>query len=175
VGYDDDRDVRLSGAQAALPVWTDFMKAAAAEPQYHDAQDFAMPPGIVTATVDLHTNPGDSVVTRTEYFIEGTEPQPASGGVAGIISKIFHLGKSPDAPAAAVAAPAVAPRALYPAPVRNARPATPAGVTGGDTSAAAPDPGTVPKPPAKKGAFRKFLSIFKGGDHKKQPAESSQQ
>ena len=97
VGYDDDRDVRLSGAQAALPVWTDFMKAATAAPQYHDAQDFAMPPGIVTATVDLHTNPGaigDSVVTRTEYFIEGTEPQPAAGGVAEVFRKIIHPGRS---------------------------------------------------------------------------------
>ncbi len=170
VGYDDDRDVRLSGAQAALPVWTDFMKTAAGEPQYHDAQDFAMPPGIVTATVDLHTNPGtagDSVVTRTEYFIEGTEPQPASGGVAGVLSKIFHLGRSPEPPAATVALPAVAPKTLRPdAPGRIAKPAAPVGVTGGDKSAA--DSVTGPKPPPKKGVFRKFVSIFKGGNRKKQ-------
>ena len=169
VGYDDDRDVRLSGAQAALPVWTDFMKAAAEEPQYHDAQDFAMPPGIVTATVDLHTSPGtasDSVVTRTEYFIEGTEPQPASGGVAGLLHKIFHFGKS-DAPPAAVA-PAVAPKVVYPAaPAWNARPAPPAGVAGSGASAAAPSR-TAPKPRSKKGPFRKFLAIFKGGDRRKQ-------
>jgi penicillin-binding protein 1B len=178
VGYDDDRNVRLTGAQLALPVWTDFMKAAAGEPQYRDAQDFAMPPGIVTATVDLHTNPGatgDSVVTRTEYFIEGTEPQPASGGVAGVLSKIFHLGKSQDPPAA-VAPPAAAPRGLGPtALTRNAKPAAQTEVAGGDTSATAADSGTDPKPRAKKGVFRKFLSIFKGGDRKKQAAESSQQ
>jgi penicillin-binding protein 1B len=29
-GYDDDRDIRLSGAQTALPVWTEFMKRAVA-------------------------------------------------------------------------------------------------------------------------------------------------
>ena len=172
VGYDDDRDVRLTGAQLALPVWTDFMKAATDQPQYHEAQDFEMPPGIVTATVDLHTNPGtmgDSVVTRTEYFIEGTEPQPASGGVAGIISKIFHLGRSPDAPAAATAPRAVAPKAPYPAPpARNVKPAAPAGTPGVDNNVTAADSESVPKPRAKKGVFRKFLSIFKGGDRKKQ-------
>jgi len=148
------------------------MKAAADAPRYHDAQDFALPPGIVTATVDLHTNPGttgDSVVTRTEYFIEGTEPQPASGGVAGVLSKIFHLGRAPKPPAAAVASPGAVPRAPRPAaPARNAKPAPPAGVAGGDDSAAAPDSQTGQKPRAKKGVFRKFLSVFRGGDRKKQ-------
>jgi len=97
VGYDDDRDVVLTGAQAALPVWTDFMKEAVAEPAYHDAEDFTMPPGIVTATVDVHTDQGalsDSVVTRTEYFIEGTEPQPAAGGVAQLFRRMVHPGRS---------------------------------------------------------------------------------
>src|SRR6202011_1649444 len=36
VGYDDYSDLRLSGAQTAAPVWTEFMKKAAALPQYSD-------------------------------------------------------------------------------------------------------------------------------------------
>ena len=34
VGYDDYSDLRLSGAQTAAPIWTEFMKKAAALPQY---------------------------------------------------------------------------------------------------------------------------------------------
>ena len=167
VGYDDDRDVRLSGAAAALPIWAEFMKDAAKALPYHDAEDFTMPPGIVTATIDLHTNagvPGDSVETRTEYFIQGTEPQQGpSGGVAGVISKVFHFSKSPPEPSA------VAPLSPTSAP-SGARLAStdppPAERQGGDV--AEPNPEKPQQRPAKKGVFRKLVSIFKGGGHSKQ-------
>ncbi len=47
VGYDDYSDIRLSGAQTALPIWAEFMKKAVALPQYSDVQAFSQPSGVV--------------------------------------------------------------------------------------------------------------------------------
>jgi penicillin-binding protein 1B len=75
VGYDDARPLGLTGAQAALPIWVDFMKEALAG---RPSQAFPPPPGVVQATVDPAS--GESAhagcPTRvTELFIEGTEPK----------------------------------------------------------------------------------------------------
>ncbi len=52
VGYDDNRELGLSGAEAALPVWARFMKAALAG---GDKDPFAVPGGIVAAEIDPTT------------------------------------------------------------------------------------------------------------------------
>src|SRR5271157_269095 len=79
VGYDDDHELNVSGANSALPVWTEFMKRTTDLPAYQSFQPFSQPPGIVTATIDIGTNLlalADSTMTRAEVFIEGTEPSP---------------------------------------------------------------------------------------------------
>ncbi|MGH8014156.1 MAG: PBP1A family penicillin-binding protein, partial [Candidatus Binataceae bacterium] len=48
-GFDQKEALGLTGAQASLPTWTAFMKAATAS---RPALDFTMPPGIVVARVD---------------------------------------------------------------------------------------------------------------------------
>jgi penicillin-binding protein 1B len=73
VGFDDGREVKLSGAQAALPIWTDFMKDVLPA----DSPDFPMPSGIVTKSIDPQT--GQLATSQcpesvSEVFIEGTEP-----------------------------------------------------------------------------------------------------
>lgn len=73
VGFDDGREVKLSGAQAALPIWTDFMKDVLPA----DSPDFLVPSGIVTKAIDPQT--GQLATSRcpesvSEVFIEGTEP-----------------------------------------------------------------------------------------------------
>ena len=40
VGFDDNRDLGLSGAASAAPIWAEFMKRATALPAYHDLQRF---------------------------------------------------------------------------------------------------------------------------------------
>src|SRR5207237_8300279 len=45
VGYDDYSDLRLSGAQTAAPIWTEFMKKAVLLPQYSDVKPFTQPAG----------------------------------------------------------------------------------------------------------------------------------
>ena len=49
VGFDRDEVLGLSGAQAALPIWIEFMKAATAG---QPSTQFLVPPGMQTAWVD---------------------------------------------------------------------------------------------------------------------------
>src|SRR6202142_988227 len=56
VGFDDYSDLRLSGAQTAAPIWTEFMKKAAALPGYADMRPFSQPTGVVDVQLDKTTN-----------------------------------------------------------------------------------------------------------------------
>ena len=103
VGYDDDRELNLPGADSALPIWTEFMKAATQYPAYRDAKPFEPPPGVVAVPVQVtSTLPSgkEAVSVRNEYFIEGTEPQAqaARQGGGGILSRLFHSGNATTAP-----------------------------------------------------------------------------
>lgn len=156
VGYDDDRELHLSGAASALPVWTEFMKRATQSPVYQDAQYFSAPDGIVTVPIDVRTNllaSPDSPVTRNEVFIAGTEPLPGTrpGGASGILSRIFPSSGQAASASSARAAPLPLPAGTPPPAVGGAN---------------LPPKGTKAEPPPEKkkrgGIIRKFLSIFKG-------------
>ena len=73
IGFDDGADLRLTGAQAALPIWTDFARQVIPS----NSPDFPVPTGVVTRDVDpqtgqLATSQCPEVVS--EVFSEGTEP-----------------------------------------------------------------------------------------------------
>jgi len=74
VGLDDNQPIGLSGAQAALPIWTQFMARALAG---HQSQSFEVPQGIVFVDIDKDTGklatPYCPNIFR-EAFIAGTEP-----------------------------------------------------------------------------------------------------
>jgi penicillin-binding protein 1B len=74
VGFDDNQPVGLSGAQAALPIWTDFMMHALTG---HESIPFDVPPGINFVDIDPESGklwaPGCPRTFR-EAFIVGTEP-----------------------------------------------------------------------------------------------------
>ena len=74
VGFDDNQPVSLSGGQAALPIWIQFMKNATAG---RANAAFDMPEGITFAEIDRDTGklalPG-CPRTITESFLAGTEP-----------------------------------------------------------------------------------------------------
>ncbi len=57
VGFDDNRDLGLSGANAPAPIWAEFMKRAVTLPAYRDVQPFEMPEG-VTQSHDRSGNVG---------------------------------------------------------------------------------------------------------------------
>ena len=74
VGFDDNQPIGLGGSQAALPIWTGFMKNALAG---RANRGFAAPPGVVFAEIDPETGqlagPMCPKVIQ-EAFLEGTDP-----------------------------------------------------------------------------------------------------
>jgi penicillin-binding protein 1B len=77
VGFDDNRELGLSGANSAGPIWAEFMKKAVTLPEFSNTQEFERPEGVVSVTIDPETrllaNP-QCPVLREEVFIAGTEP-----------------------------------------------------------------------------------------------------
>ena len=75
VGFDDNQPVGLSGARAALPIWTQFMKNALAG---RASVPFHVPEGITFVDIDAQTGklatPNCPKVI-SESFIAGTEPR----------------------------------------------------------------------------------------------------
>src|SRR5207247_9989936 len=98
VGYDDYSDLRLSGAQTAAPIWTEFMKKAVLLPQYSDVKPFAQPAGVVDVQLNKQTYllaAPSCPETYSSAFIAGTEPSQTCDqgtGVRGFFSRIFGLG-----------------------------------------------------------------------------------
>ena len=76
VGFDDGSDLGMTGADSALPIWTDFMTAAlAAHPEW--GGDWQEPADIERAEIDPRTGllaAPDSAERRTELFVRGTAP-----------------------------------------------------------------------------------------------------
>jgi penicillin-binding protein 1B len=75
VGFDDNQPVGLSGARAALPIWTQFMKTALAG---RASVPFEAPAGITFMEIDGETGklagPHCPKVI-SEAFLDGTEPR----------------------------------------------------------------------------------------------------
>ncbi|MGH9481580.1 MAG: transglycosylase domain-containing protein, partial [Terriglobales bacterium] len=112
VGLDSYHDIRIEGAHAALPIWTEFMKDAVALPTYHNVQPFTPPPGVVGAKIDTASGevatplcPPSQV--ETDYYLQGTEPKQfchlhpnpmfPRGAIADALS-LFHIGTPAPTP-----------------------------------------------------------------------------
>jgi penicillin-binding protein 1B len=95
VGYDDYSDLRLSGAQTAAPIWTEFMKKASALPEYSAMKPFSQPTGVVDVQLDKATNRLATPTCPDDYtvaFVAGTEPRETcdqQSGVASLFSRFF--------------------------------------------------------------------------------------
>lgn len=145
VGYDDYSDLRLSGAQTAAPIWTEFMKKASLLPQYSDMKEFSQPTGVVDVQLDKATNRLATPTCPDDYvaaFVAGTEPRETCDqqtGVAGLFSRIFGGGGE---------------KALPPPP--------PAQAANGQEDQ---------DPKKKKGFFGKLAGIFKDDKSSAQPSK----
>lgn len=90
VGFDDERPLRLTGSQAALPIWMELARRIIPP----TVPAFVMPPGVVARTIDPKT--GQLATSQcpeqvSEVFIEGTEPSvycEVHGG--GIWERLKH-------------------------------------------------------------------------------------
>ena len=74
VGYDDNQPLGLTGSQAALPIWTRFMKSAVSG---RETGVFEPPSGVTFARIDPETGQLARVSCpsgQSETFITGTEP-----------------------------------------------------------------------------------------------------
>ena len=140
VGFDDYSDLRLTGAQSAAPIWTEFMKKAQTIPQYAAMRPFTQPAGVVDVQLDKVTNllaTPSCPETYTAAFIAGTEPNQTcdqSTGLKGFFSRIFGLGGE---------------KALPPSKLGEAR------LQSQSTDASGQDP------KKKKGLLGKIAGIFK--------------
>ncbi len=115
VGLDDYQDIKIEGAHAALPVWTEFMKRAHKHRAYRDISEFPIPEGVVSAQIDpltgqLATSACPDI--QTDYYLLGTQPIQFcllhQGGTTQIAGWETPPIGQPATPTAVPALPAVA-------------------------------------------------------------------
>jgi len=165
VGNDDYTDIKIEGAHAAAPIWTEFMKRAIQLPQYSDVKPFSAPEGITVVRIDRATDlVADSTCPDNAMpiaFLDGTAPVNSCGQMSespqNFIQKIFGVGEHPNPQAA------TPPPVLPGAPTHPVTPAPPGQNPGPDNA--------QPEQPKKKNLFQK---IFGGGDKKQQPQPQQQ-
>jgi penicillin-binding protein 1B len=175
VGFDDNRNLGLTGGNTAGPIWGEFMKRAVALPAYRNTQPFMPPDGVMEATVDPDTGQLATAAcpkTQNEYFIEGSEPtqycqmhgggQTAESGPAGWLSHLFGKGDPAPPPTPANAPP----NATAPANPRNPN-------TSGKPAESASQ--QEEQPEKKKGVLGKIFGIFGGGNKKSDDSKQPQQ
>ncbi len=84
VGYDDYRDIKMEGAETALPIWTEFMKRAHSRPAYQRARPFEAPEGVVQVDIDSQSGKLAAVGCAGEFtgevFVAGTQPVELCNG-----------------------------------------------------------------------------------------------
>ncbi len=166
VGFDDNRDLGLSGSQSAAPIWAEFMKRATTLPEYKNSTDFQQPDGVIQEMIDPQTGQlASSACPQSvpEYFIAGSEPtQVCDGGHAGAgqgtwLSHLFGKGGPTNPPP---------PGTIQPNPPQNAS-GTSSG--NGPANGQGTDPNAEAEAKKKKGLLDKVFGIF--GSSKK-PADS---
>jgi penicillin-binding protein 1B len=178
IGFDDYRDLGLSGSQTAAPVWAEFMKRAITLPAYRDPQYFDPPPGVIEEQIDPQTGglaTSSCPQSDLEYFVAGTEPTQfceLHGGSHLAQSTpgswLAHLFGKPSNVPVPPGAPNSPPGASNPADAsgqgnQHARSAT---------TARPGDPAPQqPEEEKKKGLLDKIFGIFGGN---KKPADSSE-
>ncbi|PYV33239.1 MAG: penicillin-binding protein 1A [Acidobacteria bacterium] len=91
VGFDDNRELSLSGAASAAPIWAEFMKRAVACAGYRNVAPFPRPEGIAVATIDPQTGQlatPSCPAPREEVFIQGSQPQDTCSQHGGVLNQL---------------------------------------------------------------------------------------
>jgi penicillin-binding protein 1B len=167
IGFDDNRDLGLTGGATAAPIWADFMKRATALPAYRQAKDFLAPEGVQSVVIDpesLELATPNCPTTRTEVYVAGSAPTQyceLHGGhgivaqTGSFLSHVFGGGSEPKPPqteTGAAGQPVIVPQRDNPPGAEvQGKPADPEADSG----------------EKKKNVFQKFFGIF--GGKKKDP------
>jgi penicillin-binding protein 1B len=99
IGNDDYTDIKIQGADAAAPIWAEFMKRAVQLPQYSDTHNFTPPDGVNMVSIDKATNLLSDAACPDGVevaFLDGTAPTDTCDHPPdhrNILQKIFGLGK----------------------------------------------------------------------------------
>ncbi len=163
VGNDDYTDIKIEGAHAAAPIWTEFMKRAIQLPQYSDVKPFTAPEGVTTARIDKPSNLlADSTCPDNSFyvaFLDGTAPvntcsQNGRKSTELYTEDLRHRRNKTVTPDATK--PGTTPQSTTAAPIVRQAPNTP-------PDGNAPDTTQAPAQQKKKNIFQK---IFGGGKDK---------
>src|SRR5437899_4653171 len=77
IGFDDNRDLGITGGAADAPIWADFMTKATSISPYRDVKDFSMPDGVQSVVIDpesLQLATPNCPTTREEVYVAGSAP-----------------------------------------------------------------------------------------------------
>src|SRR5438552_6976416 len=77
IGFDDNRDLGITGGTAVAPIWADFMMKATALRGYRNVKDFDPPEGGETTVIDpesLELATPNCPTTKDEGFVAGSGP-----------------------------------------------------------------------------------------------------
>ena len=164
IGFDDNRDIGLTGGAVAAPIWADFMIRATSLAAYRDVKDFTMPEGVQSVVIDpesLQLATANCPTTREEVYVTGSAPTQfceLHGGhsllssTGSFLSHVFG-GQPKTPPTEGTAPPAV--------PYDPNRPPNATG-QGGVPADPSAQPGEK-----KKSSLHKIFGIF--GGKKKEP------
>jgi len=100
VGNDDYTDIKIEGADAAAPIWAEFMKKAVLLPQYSDTREFSAVEGVQVVAIDKASNLLSDTTCPDSYdaaFLDGTAPTDTCDHPAdrrNFLQKIFGGGKN---------------------------------------------------------------------------------
>jgi len=154
VGYDTNKELPLTGALSALPIWTEFMKRAIALPEYHNVTAPTVPAGVIQAQIDPDS--GDLATpncprSQPEYFLEGTQPTAYCP-----LHNLQGLPRTPGLEHITTIAPVL----LEPAAPAAQRPQAVAVQT--PPTVAAPPAESTSEKPKKRGFFGRIIGFIKG-------------
>jgi penicillin-binding protein 1B len=156
VGFDDNRELNLEGANSALPIWTEFMKRAHKHREYRNVSEFEPPDGIVMVDVDPATGmlaapgcPGAQV----QAFIAGTQPTE--------ICRLHGASLAGTTQVTSWDTPAEETKKVASASGESAAPAEPRRVSRRPAQTPAAPEAQKQQPAPRKGLFRRILDMFK--------------
>lgn len=165
IGFDDNRDLELTGGSTAGPIWADFMIKATSMSPYSNVKDFTMPDGVQSVVIDpetLQIATPNCPTNREEVYIAGSAPTDfcelhgghgLSTSTGSVLSQIF--GGQPKTATSTDASGQV---------VMKSDPNRPPNATGQPGAAADPNAQEGDK---KKNPLSKIFGIF--GGKKKEP------
>jgi penicillin-binding protein 1B len=162
IGFDDNRDLLLTGGSTAGPIWADFMNQATSTSPYRDVKDFTMPDGVQSVVIDpesLELATPSCPTTREEVYVAGSAPTDfcelhgghgLSTSTGSVLSQIF--GGQPKTPTTTDASGQV---------VMKSDPNRPPNATGQPGAAADPN-AQAQDGDKKKNPLTKIFGIFGG-------------